>query len=92
MANSKRTASGRMTPSPDEIREEIQAAANRWRSAAAEREKARNELSTVIRSATQAGISLAEIARLAGVTRQTVYSLERDAQLARLRQPLAPGR
>lgn len=76
----------------DEMREEIAAAANRWRSAAAEREKARNELAAVIGSAAQAGISLAEIARLAGVTRQTVYSLERDAQLARLRQSPAPDR
>ena len=65
-------------------RERVKAAADRWREAVAERERARADLADAIWDATKAGVSIAEIARIANITRTTAYNLIQLAHIERL--------
>lgn len=55
----------------------LQAAADRYRQAAKDLEAARTELHKQIRTALTAGTSKAEVARVTGLSRETIYTVNR---------------
>lgn len=63
---------------PD-VRDELQATGNKRRNAERELAETTETLHTLIPDAVVAGIPIAEIARLAGVSRQTVYTIQEQA-------------
>lgn len=60
--------------------------AKRRRLAAAEGEAARQELADLLARGTRVGFDTAELARLAGVSRETAHKLLRDAGVSTLQQ------
>jgi len=57
------------------MRERVKEAADRWRYALVERERARADLANAIWDASTAGVSISEISRIANITRTTAYHL-----------------
>jgi len=61
-------------PHPDDVRDELRAWAQRRRALQHERDMLTAELGDIASRCAAAGVSLAETARLAGVSRTTVYT------------------
>lgn len=68
------------THSPDTVRERLADIGTRRARGEATSRQAMDDLAGTIEPAIAAGLTIAEIARLAGVTRQTIYTITRRTE------------